>query len=165
MKLIEEHHINSAIATANNLSEEEIDGFVSRFKEAQPILFVYLLAVCEDELDDEEIESLFFTGVIIWYATQLAGANVPAVTSETLEEVDAQNAELLSKLSPDDEEEEIIFDFESLVHNHAQPNLLEFALVSSFDDEALDHDSAGLFFMSLKTFIECLDKQGGANAA
>jgi len=165
MKLIDEQHINSAVTAANNLSEEEIDGFVSRFKEAQPNLFVFLLAVCEDELNDEEIESLFFTGVIIWYATELAGAHVPVVTSETLEEVDIQNAELLGKFSSDDDEEQVIFDFESMVHNHSQPNLLEFALVSSFDDEALDEDSAGLFFMSLKTFIECLDKQGSAGAA
>lgn len=165
MKLIEEQHINSAIATANNLTEEEIDGFVSRFKEAQPTLFVYLLAVCEDELDDEEIESLFFTGVVIWYATELAGAHVPAVTSETLEEIDTQNTELLSRMSPDDDEEEVIFDFESLFDTHSQPNLLEFALVSSFDDETLDPDSAGLVFMSLKTFIECLDIQKSADVA
>lgn len=160
MKFVSEEHITAAIEKIDSISENEINSFIDKFKEAQPNLFVFLLAVGEEELSDDENEMLFFSGMLIWYATVLAEANVPPVSEQTLDEVDSNNMELLEALNADDEDDTFTVNIESIIKEHNQSELLEFALITTMDDESIEDDCKGLIFIHLKTFIEALDKQG-----
>lgn len=164
MKIITEEHISAAIDKIDNLSEKDINSFIDKFKEAQPALFVFLLAVGEEELSDEENEMLFFSGMLIWYATVLAEANVPPVSEQTLDEIDSHNMEFMDSLSASEDDDTFTVNVESMVKEHRQSELLEFALITTMDDEGIDEDSKGLIFIHLKTFIEALDKQGSLSA-
>jgi hypothetical protein len=170
MKKIDFDTIAEASERVNALEESQVETFVTHFTSVQPAVVNYLLATYNDELSDAQSEYLFFLGCKIWDAIHTLYPNAPAITDEQIDKAEQENEQMLNYLA--DESEEGLENFaEILLQDYAQNELMEFIIfaVSESDEEDeeeeleeddlnLDDDTRGIFFIALKTMVDCFDK-------
>jgi hypothetical protein len=173
MKKISFDTIAAASERVNLLGDDEhiIETFVSQFTNAQPAIVDYLLHTYSDELSEAHSEYLFFLGCKIWEAIRTTYPTVPQITGEQIDAAEEDNEQMLNYLA--DESDEGLENFaEILLQDYSQNELMEFIIfaVSEDDDEdeeqeeeeeeplTLDDDTRGIFFITLKTMVDCFDK-------
>ena len=165
MKKINFDTIIAASDRVNALDEARIEAFINDFTEKQPALVNYLLNTYDEELNDAQSEYLFFLGCKIWEAVREAYPQVPQITDEDIDKAEEDNEQMLNYLA--DESEEGLENFaEVLLQDYTQNELMEFVIVAISEDEEedeeddieMDDDTRGIFFIALKTWIDCFDK-------
>jgi hypothetical protein len=172
MKKISFDTIAAASERVNLLGDDDhiIETFVSQFTTAQPAIVDYLLHTYSDELSEAHSEYLFFLGCKIWEAIRTTYTDVPEITGEQIDAAEEENEQMLNYLA--DESDEGLENFaEILLQDYSQNELMEFIIFAvSEDDEdeeleeqdeeplALDDDTRGIFFITLKTVVDCFDK-------
>ena len=162
MKYITEEVIDRASKEIVELQEDQVQEFVNKFSKDQPYAFTYLLASGNEVLNDAEIEFLFLIGFIVWHSVKLANANLPEIDEDTVEKIEDRNIKMLEYFA-DNTEKEFIDEVEVLINNHKQKNLLKFAVTSVMDESKdaeseITDENIGIFFLALKTLIECFDE-------
>lgn len=156
----------------NNFSDAEAERLVNTFTEEQPVLMTYLLAVYGEELTEEEREYLFFLGLKIWYTLRQTVGKLPSITEEQLDKIEHDNEQMLHYLSEESEDGFMSF-AENLVEDYSQGELIEFVIMAiadegededeplaEEDDFILSEDAKGIFFIALKTLIDCFERFG-----
>jgi hypothetical protein len=135
---------------------------IEQFSREQPALVAYLLGIYGDDFSEEDREWLFILGLKIWYIVCQTYPKLPEITDVQIEVADEANDEMLNYLV--DESEEGFVNFaESLLNEHPQKDLIEFALLSTVDEDMEEETDSeetarGLMFVALKTMIDVLDK-------
>lgn len=159
MKTIQDNFILEAENFFGSIEDEsKINDLVAKFKEAQPLLMVYLLTVGEEEdLAEYEKQSLFFIGIICWYASTLAGENPALVQEELLEKIEDRNLQMMNYFGMEDDDG-FVSSIENLVYSHNQGAAIEYIINSIMEDEGISEDAGGTIFLHLKVFLECLDE-------
>lgn len=168
MKKIDFDTIVAASDRVNALDDAKVEAFITEFTEAQPALVNYLLSTYEEDLSETQSEYLFYLGCKIWEAIRTAYPNLPLITDDNIDKAEEDNEQMLNYLA--DESDEGLENFaEVLLQDYAQNELMEFVIVaiSESDDEEeeapeddfeMDDDTRGIFFIALKTLIDCFDK-------
>ncbi len=157
MNTVTEQHLTDAVDYVNSLEGEQIDELIELFKEHQPFLMVFLLAVADAEMNQDEREDFFFIGAVMWYACYLANPQMPQVTEKVLEKIEDQNNQMIAYL---EEEDDLSFtnSVELVMTSHPQKELLGFAASEIMENEDLRAEVTGMMFVHLKTMVECLEE-------
>jgi len=156
MKLISNDWIEKSSDKINELSPETVNDLIGLFKEHQPFVMTYLLAVEYELLDEEEREALFFIGIKIWYATYLVEGKLTRVTEQVLEEMERKNDQMIEYFELEDEQG-FSHSVDNIMEHHKQRDLMGFAVVEVMEEESIRDEVKGAVFISLKTIIESLD--------
>lgn len=155
MNIITEDHFEAAFNKLNDISENEVAAFIEVFQEKQPYVMVYLLAVCGDELTEDEREIMFLLGTIIWQSFGEAGIELPTVTETILEQTDENNVQMVEYFETESEDE-FTQSIMNIISNHPQGELLEIVVTEIMEDDEIRDDVKGMVFIALKVVIECL---------
>ncbi len=168
MKKIDFDTIVAASDRVNALDDAKVEVFITQFTEAQPALVNYLLSTYEDDLSEAQSEYMFYLACKIWEAIHTAYPTAPIITDDDIDKAEEENEQMLNYLA--DESDEGLESFaEILLQDYAQNELMEFVIVAISeseeeeeedpeDDFELDDDTRGIFFIALKTLIDCFDK-------
>ncbi|MDY6833376.1 MAG: hypothetical protein SVY53_01060 [Chloroflexota bacterium] len=142
------------------LSEEKVQKLAVEMREEQPTLMMYLLAVDDDILNQEEREMLFYMGTLIWLIMSQGTQILPTITEESLDAAEEKNIEMLECLK-DKDEAEYMDALMGIVENYGQPAILrcvvELLMDDSEEDAVIRDESVGAMFIDLKTVIDCFD--------
>jgi hypothetical protein len=162
MKTINYNQINTLSDTIDNMSDQQFESVVERFSREQPAMVAYLLGIYGDDFLEEDREWLFILGLKIWYIVGQEYPKMPEINEVQIDSADEANDEMLNYLAEESDEGFAHF-AEVLLNEHPQKDLIEFALLSTVDDEMeeetdSEEDTRGLMFIALKTLIDVLDK-------
>ncbi len=162
MKFIPFETIESISEELSQYSDAALEGLVEQFSQEQPALMSYLMDIYEEDLDEDERELLFFTGLQIWHIYKEVFGSLPTIESESIEEVEMDHEDMLSYLSEESEEGFANF-ADTLIEDYPQGDLLQFVLISIVEEEVEEEpliyeDNKGLFFIALKIIIDILQK-------
>lgn len=169
MKKIDFDTIASASERINDMNDAQAEAFSNAFAQAQPAVVNYLITTYHEELSEEQSEYLFYLGCKVWAAVNEAHKQIPVITDEHIDKAEEENEHMLNYLA--DESEEGLENFaEILLQDYAQNELMEFIIfaISEADEEdeeaeeadevELDDETRGIFFIALKTIVDCFDK-------
>ena len=171
MKKIDFDTIAAVSERINDMNDAQAEAFSTDFADAQPAIVNYLMSTYREELSQEQSEYLFFLGCKVWASIQDAYKEIPTITDEDIDKAEEENEHMLNYLA--DESEEGLENFaEILLQDYAQNELMEFIIfaISEADEEdededteeadevELDDETRGIFFIALKTVVDCFDK-------
>lgn len=169
MKKIDFETIAQASERINEMQDEEAEKFSTDFAEKQPAIVSYLMTTYSEELSQEQSEYLFFLGCKVWASISAEYPTLPTITDEHIDKAEEENEHMLNYLA--DESEEGLENFaEILLQDYSQNELMEFiifAISDSEDEEGaeeedddveLDDETRGIFFIALKTVVDCFEK-------
>jgi|GEM_PF-2938774 len=169
MKKIDFDIIVAASDRVNALGDAQTEAFIEKFTEKQPALVNYLLTTYEEDLSESQSEYMFYLACKVWEAVHSIYPNAPEITDDDIDKAEEDNEQMLNYLA--DESDEGLENFaEVLLQDYVQNELMEFVIVaiseSEEDDEEedpeddfeMDDDTRGIFFIALKTLIDCFDK-------
>jgi hypothetical protein len=148
------------------LDETDAQSLVKRFFDEQPALGLYVAAV-EEQFENEEGEAsnLIPLAAAIWQAmSRQRGYAFDTIEPETVDEIDDENVEALISLGNNSEtgQQQVAA---RVAFTHPQADLLRFCteilMAGNEQTPELAPDRIGLDFLTLKTLIECLDRQEG----
>lgn len=151
--------IEDFVSTYEKIQESDLDVMVNAMQGEQPDLLVYLVEAGADVLDPNEQEFLVNFGVFVWNLMARRNGFNEMIKSETVDELDKQNFEQLTRLEALDDE---VFwdDMDVLIEEHNQSDLLNVItqeLMDSVDSDFVREENFLMIFFMLKTLIECLD--------
>lgn len=130
---------------------------VTQSGEHQPLISVYVMAVGEEFLSEDEQDALFSLGTLAWKVLHDAGYQAE-VTEDLLDEVEAAQFELIESFQeqPDDV---FINYMDQLFHEHPQKDLLRFMfedLTAQADDDMISDENSTVLFAILIVVVDCL---------
>jgi hypothetical protein len=167
MKKIDFETIAQASERINEVQDAEAEKFSTEFAEQQPAIVSYLMTTYSEELSQEQSEYLFFLGCKVWASISAEYPDLPTITDEHIDKAEEDNEHMLNYLA--DESEEGLENFaEILLQDYVQNELMEFIIfaISDSEDEEeeedddmeLDDETRGIFFIALKTVVDCFEK-------
>ena len=163
MRTISVEEIEKYLDEIDNTPENEVEAMVMKMSEEQAVVMPYLMAVGEDDFDENESEAFFFLGFSLWYIMRKINDNMPLVSEEEIEAAENNNFKMLEVMS-DETEAGISQLIEMIIENYNQPNLFGYVVESLMDEEDDDGellftpDNSGMMLIYLKTVIDCFDK-------
>ncbi|MCU0446769.1 MAG: hypothetical protein MUE85_17820 [Microscillaceae bacterium] len=162
MKSINYPHIVAHSEAIDNMSDAQVESLVEQFSREQPAVVAYLLGIYGDEFAEEDREWLFILGLKIWHIINQEYTKLPEINEIQIDSADEANDEMLNYLAEESDEGFAHF-AEILLNEHPQRDLIEFALLSTVDEDIeeetdLEEDMRGLMFIALKTIIDVFDK-------
>ena len=161
MKTIPLEVIDEVWERVSSASEEEAQALVRRVQEEQPFIMVYLLAMDEEVMGEDERGTLIELGSYILEIVHTVAPDLPQVTGDELEAAEQFNLKQLENLEEGSE-----MDLDHTVHalfaNYNQMPLLGAtleALMADYEDAPeLAPENTGMSLLYLKTVIDCLDQ-------
>ncbi len=159
MNKISEKLVIRAHTDLTEMSDDFMERLTYRFTDQQPYLVAFLLTAFEDQLQEEEQEFLFMSGLLIWYAVLLQEDAVQTVSDGLIDQCESANLPIFKYLDTDEIEtwEESI---DTIIDNYPQSELLAAgtgAMLDDSEDEApIALANKTLLFVALKTFTDAL---------
>ena len=146
-------------------NEEEAQALARRFQEEQPFIMIYLLAMDEEVMDEDERGDLMELGAYILEIMSTVQPNLRQVTAEELEVAEKANVQEMETLEEGSE-----MDFtdavQGMISGYNQMPLLGAALEALMSDHEdapeLAPANIGMSLLYLKTVIDCLDRSDSA---
>ena len=146
-------------------NEDQARALARRFQEEQPFVAVYLLAMDENTMAEEDRGALMELGAYIVEIMRTVEPNLRQVTPDELEAAEASNLRQLEGLE-DGSEMDFSDTVQSLISDYNQMPLLGAvleALMSDYEDAPeLAPENTGMSLLYLKTVIDCLDQDQNA---
>jgi len=143
----------------DQMADEELELLINDMGEEQPTMLTYLLNVGEDSFNQDERETLFFLGVVIWKTMRDYGI-VPLVTETVIDSVENLNMEMLSYLEGEPEEN-FMSTVSMIMESYSQSEMLVFVATMLVDEAkenpGLRSDNLGIIMTYLKITIDCFN--------
>lgn len=144
-----------------NMSPQAIPKIVQLMQEQQPFVLVYLLAVGDDILNQDERELLLYLGVVIWQIMSRGDTPLTKVTVADLDKAREANMEMLQYIEGESETS-LMYATEKIIGNYGQPEVLKYvveALMEEPEEGCLIRDAnKGIMMIYLKTVIDCFNR-------
>ncbi|MDZ7341032.1 MAG: hypothetical protein ONB27_06705 [candidate division KSB1 bacterium] len=133
---------------------------VGDFAQEQPFILSYLMAVDEEQLNEDERELLVFLGTIIWRIMSQGDVPLAKATAEKIFAAEDNNVNMFRNFQGKDQSDyyEAIT---NMLQSYNQTELLNFVIsvLTEEDEESnVREDNLGMMMIYLKTVIDCLDK-------
>jgi hypothetical protein len=142
------------------IAPEEVESLVQKMTEEQPVILTFLLAVSEEFESEEEKEQFFYMGVTIWRIMASGETTLPSVSEKLLEKTENKNLQMLEYLE-EESEEDFMETSMKIMEDYNQPEALRYVVETLFEDphdeNIIKEENMGLFFLYLKTVIDCFD--------
>lgn len=163
LNVVTEDIIDRVWNRAQEYPEEALNSLLEQFGDEQPLITTYLVSIGEDVLDDDEVDVLLFIGQLLWQMLKESG-ELPEVTEHHLNDVQAENAQLLDMLMEDDDsidEDEAEARFKAAMKDYAQQPMLDFTLeviASSVEEGDIRPENFGNMVLYLKVMLDAFQK-------
>lgn len=152
MKIISENEIEAVLDKFEN--KGYFDDLSKALIENQPHVISYFDSESFDILTEEEKDILWYCSLVIYGATQRLIEKIPIVPQEVLNDWEEKNYEVAGDNMKFTQMADTFFE------NYAQEDLLAFVedTLIPDDEDVLTPVGRKILFISLKTFIDALDK-------
>jgi len=134
---------------------------IDKFSKEQPIVLTYLIAVGDEQFNEDERQLLLYLGVVVWMIMSRGNKALPRVTEKMIDEAEKKNIKMLEYL-----EDETVTGFydttATILEGYNQPELLRYvvaALMEEHEEEVdIREENIGIMMIYLKTVIDCFDE-------
>ena len=145
------------------MSLDEVPLITERMKKEQPYLLVHLMAADDTLFNQDERETIFYVGMVVWQIIKQSKRRLGQVTRKKLERADNANYEMLELLASDTEAD-FMSASEIMVLDYPEPEVLRYIVEAIMeDDEEDDPDNPvirdevkGMAFVHLKIALDAL---------
>lgn len=134
---------------------------INKFSKEQPFMLAYLMAVDDEQFNQDERELLLYLGVVVWKIMSRGNKPLPQVDEEMIDSAEEKNINMLEYL--EGETETGFYETTaSVLEGYNQPQVLRYVVEALMeeDEEGVDirEDNIGMMMIYLKTVIDCLDR-------
>ena len=159
--MISADRVAQTVERMSAMGPAEMEAIANRMQSEQPYIMVYMLAVTQgQEFSDEETETFFFAGAVIWQLMRENPNGKREITERILDEADEANKALMEKVAGDS-----AGDFysvaETLALDSPEPEVFRYMVETIMEDEEGNPDEPpfseehlGAAFMHLKTVLD-----------
>ncbi|RPI88014.1 MAG: hypothetical protein EHM41_02930 [Chloroflexi bacterium] len=141
------------------MPEEEAPALVEQMQQEQPALLAYLLASEGYGLSQEEIEDIFYIGIVVWQIMKRGHPNLRRVSIKQVEQADDENIKTLEFMRHDTEADFMSATME-MIDAYPEPEVLRYiveAIMEENEDTVdISDENKGAFFLVLKTELDAL---------
>ena len=162
MRTVTNDEIEASVDRIHGMSESDTREFATQMTKEQPILQVYIAAICErgDFTDENDMDAFANLASIVWHAMRTAAGG--RLTKVKEREIDKRESKMMQLFEYAEEESDA--DFPRMVaawtEDYNQRPLLEFVvetLMSPKNPYGVTPGGSGPIFTYLKVIIDCLD--------
>jgi len=158
--MISSEAVARVVKNMSAMTDEQAQAAVTQMSKEQPVILAYLLAASEDKaFDQDESQTFFYVGVVVWQIMK-QGSKVPGkITEKQLREAERANEDLLEKMASDSAGD-FLSAAQSLVENYPEPEVLRYITQALMEDEDGDpnnppirDENLGQAFLHLKIVL------------
>lgn len=161
MKPISSDIIEKTWKKLGGMSPRETQKLVDLMKKEQPFILVYLMAVGNDILNQDERELLLYLGMVVWQIMSQGETPLSKITEKILDNMEKSNIKMLEYLE-DESDDDFIDIVEMTIIDYSQQEVIKYvveALMEEPDEDCMIRDkNKGIMMIYLKTVIDCFNK-------
>jgi hypothetical protein len=139
--------------------DAEIDQLIDEFGDKQPFVFSYLLAMGEDDFNEEEQEVFLYMGMLVWKVFDRNFTNNASISDQDIEAVKKSNLTLIEDLEfAKNHEKEALARAE--VDDSVQPELLNYLIeIINEEKDSVKPANRWSIFAFLKVLVDAFHKE------
>lgn len=159
--MISEAIIEQAFDQIDGMDEDQLNRLSTRFMDEQPYLAAFLLSFLTESVSEEAEQTLFFAGIIIWYAGLLYQDKVKTVASQTIDQAEEQNSGLIQRIMASEDMDTFEDQLQVIFEGYPEPELLNLSLslFAEEDDqgeEVFSLQEQMMLFIAAKIYTDAL---------